>query len=65
MHQNFHMLILIVVKLGVWGLPHEKTCNFNTSDTPFPAFSGAKLKILDHKIIQKSLIFHVQFWYIV
>ena len=30
---------------------------------PFPAFSGAKLKILDHKIIQKSLISHVQFWY--
>ena len=64
MQQNIHMLILIVVKLGGLGSPHEKICNFNSSDMPFRAFSGAKLKTLDHKIIPKKfLIFHGQFWY--
>ncbi len=51
------MLILIVVKLAGGGGGHEKISNFNSSDMPFPAFSGAKLKILDHKIIPKKFVF--------
>ncbi len=45
MQQNIHILILIVVKFGGLSSPHghEKICNFNSSDMPFPAFSGAKL----------------------
>ncbi len=35
----------------------RKFSNFNSSDMPFPAFSGAKLKILDHKIIPKKFVF--------